>query len=48
MEEPILAFLERLAGERYVLHNRYGTWDLTIRRILTRKATEKSIRIKAS
>ena len=28
VEDRILEFLERLARERYVLHNRYGSWDL--------------------
>ncbi len=30
VEELILAFLERLAEERYIFHNRYGRWDLAM------------------
>ncbi len=29
VEGMILEFLERLARERYVLHNKYGSWDLS-------------------
>ncbi|MEM3070468.1 MAG: nucleotidyltransferase domain-containing protein [Candidatus Bathyarchaeia archaeon] len=48
VEEPILTFLEKLSNGRYILHNRYGTWDLamhaklTIRRSRTSKSHEKS------
>jgi len=28
VEKYIIDFLERLSREKYVLHNRYGTWDL--------------------
>ncbi len=28
VEDKILLFLEELSKERYVLHNRYGSWDL--------------------
>lgn len=53
VEEPILAFLEKLAGERYVLHNRYGTWDLAVHARLTirrrgLKAHDRRLEAKAS
>ena len=28
LENRVLAFLEELARERQVLHNKYGSWDL--------------------
>ncbi len=29
IEDDILGFLERLANEKYILHNRYGDWNLS-------------------
>ncbi len=49
VEPLILNFLRKLSNEKYVLHNKYGTWDLSFhakitwklrsRRALTRKGT---------
>lgn len=44
IEEKVLKFLEELSRERYVLHNKYGSWDLShYARVLleTKKRKEK-------
>ena len=47
LENRILEFLERLSRERYVLHNRYGSWDLGFHAALLlrirRKRVEKAV-----
>lgn len=46
VEDKILCFLKKLSEEKYVFHNKYGTWNLTHHARITykRKTSQKKLK----